>query len=86
MTKEETQTHAFGFKIQKKNPKPDAPTYRLETMNDLYQLVTTENVDRLFEDLKNMFTLIALQKEAIDAMHPNGSKEITMPYFEWIDD
>ncbi len=76
----------FGFEIRKKNAKPDAPKYKLETMNDLYQIVTVENVDRVFKDLKQAFTIIAMQKEVLEEIEKGSAKQITMPYIEWIDD
>lgn len=76
----------LGFYVRKKNPKDNAPQYKIETMNDLFKLTTSDNVNRLFSDLLHAFTIIAHQKEALDSTQKDTSEKIEMSHIYWIDD
>jgi predicted P-loop ATPase/GTPase len=71
--------YTFGLLVKKQNPTHDAKTYKIETITDLYRLVTPENLERLTKDVSEILRLYAYQKQAI------GDSDIEAS-FEWIDD
>lgn len=81
------ETKTFGFYVQTtKTPKENAPKHRLTTLDDLVQLITVENADRLLQDLTTSFKLIAHQKACLQAEHPEIESPFSLEYWEWIDD
>lgn len=71
--------YTFGLSVKKQNPKPDAKTYKVETITDLYRLVTPENLERLTKDVVSILRLYAYQRQSI------GDSDVEAS-FEWIDD
>lgn len=71
--------YTFGLLVKKQNPTPNAKTYKVKTITDLYRLVTPENLERLTKDVSDILRLYAYQRQAI------GDSDIEAS-FEWIDD
>ncbi len=56
--------------------------YMIATINDLFNVVTANNIDRLVLDLNHMLYVISKLKNNADI----GAKFILPNSFEWIDD
>jgi 23S rRNA A2030 N6-methylase RlmJ len=84
--------HHISLAYQKPDPKPGAPTHVLRTIDDVFQLLNPENIDRFFTDFRaGVESAVQLREAAqpiIDAL-PEAEREaahMTMPSFEWTDD
>lgn len=90
MTIKEEKDGAFKISVTKANPKPDAPTYTVKTIAELFDIVTTENVERLAADLKTALGVHAHMMNVVRAiaeMSDDESKKLgSVPEFTWIDD
>lgn len=85
----------FGLHIQKKNPKPNAPEYNMITVQEIFDILTPENMNRFFKDFKTgMSAAVHLRqvvKEIANSIHAeakdlSASDIMKMPSFKWIDD
>lgn len=81
----------FYVKIQKKNPKKNPKTYTVETVQDIFNLVTEKNINRFMKEFKmGLKTGIELRKLVTviakkDGVEPSVNV-LDMPSFTWIDD
>lgn len=66
--------------LQKKKPKKNAICYKLETMQDIYNAVTVDNVEKFLQEMG-----IIIRSNAI-AKRLNGDKPMEVLYTNWIDD
>lgn len=76
----------FGFEILKKNPKKNAKFYELVTVQDIYAILTEENINKFMREFKiGMKVSVAMR----DLMIAKGIKSEDVPKMEsftWIDD
>lgn len=91
MSKQEVFYGEFGLKIQKKNPKPDAKQYRIETMQELFDVLNKENFGRFFKEFKQAMKVAVEFRELTKAIckaegHEVNYDMLKMPAFTWIDD
>lgn len=86
----EQDTGEVKIAFQKKDPKPDPKSYRIETIADITKCVTSENIDGFLRDFEMVLRSYLLMKELNNAGIKEGTipegAEIEMPFFEWIDD
>lgn len=54
--------------------------YKIETVQDIYNCITTENIERFMLDFYQLFDTMAQIKEM------DKEVDIKNPYFTWIDD
>ncbi len=64
------------FKVTKINPKPDAKTYRLRTVEDMFKVINEDNVEGFLKELHIIF----LTQFMLLATEAEGDK-----YFKHID-
>lgn len=81
----------FGIKIQKKNPKPNPTTYRIETMQDMFDMLNKKNFNRFFKEFKTGMKVAVEFRELAKAVCKSQGQEVgddilKMPSFTWIDD
>lgn len=88
------------FRITKKNPKINSVSYHLETIQDIADMITDENIENFLRDfelsLRSLIFLKAVEKSLKDeggtdegsSLHPKieHNEKILFPYIEWIDD
>lgn len=91
MKKSEVFIGEFGVKIQNKNPKPGAKQYRIETVQDLFDMLTEENFSRFFKEFKQGMKVAVQFRELTKAVckaqgHEVNDSVLKMPAFTWIDD
>lgn len=55
-------------------------TYKIETVQDIYDCITTENIERFMLDFYKLFDTMVQVKEMSEGIN------IKNPYFTWIDD
>jgi hypothetical protein len=95
------QTEEAGFKIgfMKKDPKPNAPEYQITTIQELFDMLTPENIDRFFEEFslsmktcvlarQDLFDQVLKQipAERVNEINIQAKDLYKMPSFKWIDD
>jgi galactitol-specific phosphotransferase system IIB component len=66
--------------MMKKNPKPDAKSYQISTIQDMINAVTSENIDSFLKDFENVLRVGIIFKEN------SPTNSLAFPSFEWIDD
>ena len=81
--------------ITKKHPKPDAPKYEIETIEDMFKILTLKNYKRFLKDFRTMIEvslntreiLNGISKEVGKSKFPN-EQPITwaVKKYSWIDD
>ena len=69
----------------KKNPKPNAPKYKIKTIRGLLKVVTQENKKGFLKDFAN-FLDMALPLKEIARNAGASEKEINGIEFTWFDD
>lgn len=63
--------------ITKKTPKPNAPRYVIETIEDMYKILTLKNYKRFLKDFGKMIRVSLLTREILDEV----TKEIVKDKF-----
>lgn len=76
----------FRLEIMKKNPKPNAVTYRIETINDIFKAVTPDNIEKFLHEFELVLRSGILLKATAETVEKGAGEGIHMPYFDWIDD
>lgn len=81
----------FSFVVKRKDPKPNAPEYHIETIEQLFEMLTDENYQRWLKDfrqtielklsLDKTMKLIAESEKVETGVHPLKVKTYT-----WVDD
>ena len=69
--------------IQKSNPKKVAVTYKIETVNDICQMITEENVDNFLSDFESMLRTCILVK---GLNFGKDASKLQLSSFDWTDD
>jgi len=86
----ETDNGRINFKLQNKNPKKNPVSYQIETMQDIANCVTIDNIDGFMIDFEASVRSFLLFKSIKDDLVSKGElppgSEIQFPSFEWIDD
>ena len=81
----------FSVMVKKRNPKPNAKSHKLVTVQDIFNVLTEKNVNRFMKEFKQgMKVAIAMRElaksiskaEGIEA----GNDVLQMPSFTWIED
>jgi len=57
--------------------------YEISTIQDIFDIVTTENIDRFMTDFYKMFDSIAKLKQNLESQ---TLVNMTMPSYTWTDD
>jgi hypothetical protein len=80
----------FRLTLTKKKPKPNAPSYRIETIEQLFSILTEKNYKRFLKSLKGAIEINMAMKGAIDALvqeqNPEIKDSINVKAFTWTDD
>lgn len=81
----------FSLKIQKKNPKKDAPVHKFVTVQDIFNALNEKNVNKFMKEFKQgMQVAIALRELSKALAKENGEdvgdEILQMPSFTWIED
>lgn len=78
------------IRIQNKNPRKDAPTYTLTTIQDIADVVTADNIKGFLKDFEGCLLSNILMKSISDDLISKGEippdSKIKMPSIEWTDD
>lgn len=78
------------FELRKKNPKSDAKTYRIETVQDILNAVNSENIDKFIHEFEVTLHSAMLLRAINDGLKKEGKvpedAEIKFTHFDWIDD
>jgi hypothetical protein len=90
MEQKNTEKETFKIGFMKKDPKPNAKSYQIKTVQDIMDCVTSENVDQFLTDfemvVRSCLMMKMINEDGIKAgIIPEGHK-IDFPSFEWIDD
>lgn len=84
------ENNRIQFAITKKNPKPNAPSYTIATLQDIADCITSENADRFLHEFEVVIRSIVLLKTAADISTSEkgavNNEKILFPQFTWIDD
>jgi len=86
ITHAEPETAALEIKVTVPNPKPNAPSYKIETLNDIFKVVTTENIDKFFDELKSTMTLAVAMKQIASEVNKEGAEQMSFGEYVWVDD
>lgn len=79
----------FQLKITKKEPKENAPSYKLVTIQDIFTHINPENKDRFFKDLGDMIDYFHAVNSLAESFAKSSDKEyvpLVMRDMTWIDD
>lgn len=78
-------------KIQKKNPKKNAPVHELKTIQDIFNVVNEKNLNKFIREFKQGLQVgIAIRE--LSKTHAKaegveiGNEVLQMPSFTWIED
>lgn len=79
------------YSLQKKNPKPNAPRYKLKTVEDIFEILTEENYKRFLKDfeilIESHLAMRILVKEVAKSEDiPSDLFRPLLKDFIWIDD
>ena len=77
----ENEEFTFGIAVMKKQPKPNAQSYHIKTIDDIFQIITPKNIDKFFLEFKEMMEVNMHLKTAL-----NADGDINFKSFDWIDD
>ena len=92
MKKKTNKTETLEIKCTTTNsPRKNAPRYKIETMQDIVNAVTVENIEYFLKDFKAVLGAALLTKAIIENSEemknlPEAEKKVTMPSYTWIDD
>lgn len=82
----------IGFEIQSVNPKPDAKSYYIGTMQDVFNAVTSKNIEQFLKEFETVLRSGLLLKAIHDANIESGlysaenAADIEFPGFVFIED
>jgi len=75
--------------ISKRNPKPNAPKYEIETIEQLFNILTKENYKRFLKDFeKGIEVCLSIRdiSKAIGKTVKIDNNQCSMKKFTWTDD
>lgn len=86
---EENKGDRIEFKVKSKKPKPNAITYKIETIEDIFTHVNIKNKNRFLKDLGAMIEFIELNNNLFSAIaESKGEKfnRLIPKEMDWTDD
>lgn len=89
--KEETSDKEGMIKLEitKKNPKKNAKSYHIETVQDIFNVINSKNINKFIREFKIVLHSGLLLKACNENFTKEGKypkQDILFRYFEWIDD
>lgn len=84
--KEDIKDGNFSIMIQKSNPKPNPVIYEFVTINDIFNAMTEENVDKFCKEFKQSLKVGIEFRELSKLQGVEAENEAQMPLMTWIDD
>lgn len=78
------ENNKIHFKIQKKDPKPNAKQYHIETVQDVFDATNIDNVDKFLDEFKMVLCSGYLLRDV--SKNENPDEKVGLPSFIWIDD
>lgn len=91
MTDEQNLTNTLLIKVQKKNPKPNPKEYKLETIQDIFDMLDEKNINRFMKDFKQGMRISIAMRTLSESIGESvgldkNASTLKMPSFTWIDD
>lgn len=87
---EVTPHEQFLFEIKKKNPKPNAVTYELKTIEDIFEAVSHDNVDSFLREFEILIRMSLLSRSIIEEQIKEGKlpadAKLQLKGMTWTDD
>lgn len=86
---------SFSIMIQKKNPKKNPLTHKIETVQDIFDAVNEKNLNRFIKDFKQGLQVAMATRSLIESIakeqglslnHVKETDVLKMPSFTWIED
>lgn len=91
--KEKENNGSFKVMLMKKDPKPNAPRYEIETIEQFSAMLTHENYERCLAEFRTTVELSLHMKDALLAIMERDGEvtqemkdAVRMKTFIWIDD
>ena len=88
---EKDEDYEFRIKIQKKNPKKGAKTYKFVTIQDIFDVITEKNINKFCREFKQALSVGIATRKLINVLAKSDGIEVKddilkMPSLTWIDD
>lgn len=74
------------FSITKNNPKENAISYEIETMQDIFDAVTVDNIDKFLDEFGVILRSVILAKYIAQEKNPESLKNMKFGKVVWTDD
>ena len=72
--------------FNKENPKDNPIEYNMETIDDMFQILTEENIDRFFIEFKDVMLTIVQARTRVESNVEPTQERIRFKSYKWIDD
>lgn len=82
----EPDNSELRFSIKVKNPKENAISYNLETMQDIFDAVTVDNIDKFLDEFGVILRSAILAKYIAQQKNPDALKTMKFGKVVWTDD
>lgn len=74
------------FRITKNNPKENAISYEIETIQDIFDAVTIDNIDKFLDEFGVVLRSVILAKYIAQEKDPESLKNMKFDKVVWTDD
>ncbi len=78
--------HSMTLEVKKIDPKPNCIEHTIKTIDDLYQVATIENIEKLTYELRCAMQLCLTMELTANVDREAPYKKVTMTQFRWTDD
>lgn len=74
------------FSLTKREPKENAISYEIETMQDIFDAVTVDNIDKFLDEFGVILRSVILAKYIAQQRNPEALKSMKFGKVVWTDD
>lgn len=83
---EEENKSELKFSFTKREPKENAISYEIETMQDIFDAVNIDSVDKFLDEFGVILRSVIIAKYAAQQSNPESVKSIKFGKVTWTDD